>query len=119
MRSLYSNDVRVTKCRVITHTILQENDNSLPTVGDRYSSARTRNAFASLIMSIQAFDSTSYWYNLSSYIDMSLCKLLILEECIFISFLLKCGLIRQQVVSGDMTIIIVNDKWKSFVVLIY
>ena len=119
MRSLYSKDARITKCRVITHTILQENDNSLPTVGDRYSSTRTRNAFASLIVSIQAFDSTSYWYNLSSYIDISLCKLLILEECILISFLLNCGLIRQQVVSGGMTIITVYEKWKAFIVLIY
>ena len=44
-----------------------------------------------------------------------MCKLLLLEECMFISILLKYGLIRQQVVSGDMTTIIVYDKWKSFI----
>ena len=76
----------------------------------------TRNVFASLIMSIQAFDPQSYWYNLSSYNDGNVCKLLLLDECIFISILLKCGLLRQQVVSGDMTTIIVYDKWKSFIV---
>ena len=40
---------------------------------------------------------------------------MLLEECIFISILLKCGLIRQQVVSGDMITIIVYDKWKAFI----
>ena len=34
----------------------------------------------------------------------------------FISILLKYGLIRQQVVSGDMTTIIVYDKWKAFII---
>ena len=109
MRSLYSKDIRVTKCQLITHTSLQENNNSLPIVGDRYSSTRTRSAFASLIMSIQAFDPISYWYNLSSNNDGSLCRLLLLEEYIFVSVLLKCGLIRQKVVRGDMTMIILND----------
>ena len=66
-------------------------------------------------MSIQAFDPSSYWYNLSSYNDGSLCNLLLLEECIFISILLNCGLIRQQVVSGDMTTIFLYEKWKSFI----
>ena len=41
MRSLYSKDARVTKCRVITHTRLQESNHLLPTVGDRYSITRT------------------------------------------------------------------------------
>ena len=67
-------------------------------------------------MSIQAFDPPSYWYNLSNYNDGNLCKLLLLEERIFISILLKCGLIRQQVVIGDMTTIILHDKSKSFIV---
>ena len=57
-------------------------------------------------MSIQAFDQSSYWYNLSSYND---------GKCIFISILLKCGLVRQQVVSGDMTTIFLYEKWKSFI----
>ena len=115
MRSLYSKYACVTKFRVITNTSLQENNNSLPTVGDRYSSSRTRNAFASLNISIQDFDTPSYRYNLLSYNDGNLCKLLLLEECTFISILLKSGLIRQQVVSCDMTTIIVYDKWKLFI----
>ena len=110
MRSLYSKDDRVAKCRVITPTSLHENNNSLITVGNMYSSTRTRNAFASLIISIQAFDHPSYWYNLSSYNDGNLCKLFLPDECIFISILLKCGLVRQQVFSGDMTTTLVYDK---------
>ena len=115
MRSLYSKDACVTKYQVITHTHLQENSNLLPIVGDRYSNTRTRNAFASLIMSIQAFGPLSYWYNLWSNNDGSLCKVLLLEECIFVSILLTCELIRQQVVSGDMTTIIMYDKLKIFI----
>ena len=80
MRSLYSKGTRVTKCRVITHTNLQENNNLVSTVGDMYSTTRTRNAFASLIMSIQAYDSPSFWYNLSSNNEGSVCQLLLLEE---------------------------------------
>ena len=79
MRSLYSKDIRVTKCQLITHTSLQENNNSLPIVGDRYSSTRTRDAFVSLIASIQAFGPPSYWYNSSSEKDGSLCQLLLLD----------------------------------------
>ena len=66
-------------------------------------------------MSIQTFDPPSCWYNLSSYNDGSVFKLLLLEERIFISIMLKCGLVRQQFISGDMTTIFVYDKWKSFV----
>ena len=83
MQSLISNDTRLTKCPKVTHTNLQENNNSLPIVGDRYTSQRTRHTFTSLIVSIQAFDTLSYWYNLSSNNDGSLCQQLLLEEYIF------------------------------------
>ena len=96
MQSLNSRDARVTKCPTVTHTSLQENNNSLPIVGDRCSSTRTRTAFVSLVMSIQSFDPVSYWYNLSSYNYRSLCKLLLFKEYIYISILLKCELIRQK-----------------------
>ena len=33
-----------------------------------------------------------------------------------LSILTKCGLIRQNVVSGDMTTIVLNYKWKSFII---
>ena len=32
----------------------------------------------------------------------------------FLSVLVKCGLIRRKVVSGEMTMIICNDQWTSF-----
>ena len=60
-------------------------------------------------MSIQAYDSPYFWYNLSSNNEGSLCQLLLLEECIFHSVLVKCGLIRRKVVSGEMATIIRND----------
>ena len=83
MESFFSKDDRVTKWPTVIHTSIQENNNSVPIVGDRYSRRRTRNAFASLSISIEAFDFPSYWYNLSSNNDISLCKLLLLEEYIF------------------------------------
>ena len=89
IQSLYSKDARVTKCQPITRTSVQDNSNVLPIVGDRYSTTRTRNAFASLIMTIEAFDSPSYWYNLSSNNDGRLCKLLLLKECMFLFILIK------------------------------
>ena len=60
VQSLFSKETRVTKCPTVIHTSLQENNNSLPIVGGRYSSTRTRDVFASLIMSIEAFDPPSY-----------------------------------------------------------
>ena len=89
MQSLFSKDTRVTKCQTHIHQNLQDNTNSLPIVGDRYSSTRTRDAFASLIIPIQDFDPPSYWYNLSSNKDGSLCQLLLLEECIFLIYIGK------------------------------
>ena len=65
-------------------------------------------------MSIQTYDSPSFWYNLSSNNEGSLCQLLLLEQCIFHSILVKCGLIRRKVVSGEMATIIRNDAWTSF-----
>ena len=83
MQPLYSKDARVIKCRPITRISLQDNSNSLLIIGDRYSTTRTRNAFASLIMSIEAFGPPSYWYIFSSNNDGSACKLLLLEERFF------------------------------------
>ena len=65
-------------------------------------------------MSIQAYNTPSFWYNLSSNNEGSLCQLLLLEECIFHSILVKCGLIRRKVVFGEMATIIRNDAWTSF-----
>ena len=65
-------------------------------------------------MSSEVFDPPSYWYNLSSNNDGILCKLLLLEKCIFLSMLIKCVLIRRKVVCGEMTTIIRNDQWTLF-----
>ena len=89
MQLLFSKDARVTKFPTVTHTSLQEINNSLPIVGDRYTTTRTRDAVASLIMTIQAFDPPSYWYNLSSNNNGSLCQLLLLEESIFLIYFNK------------------------------
>ena len=68
-------------------------------------------------MSIQDFNSSSYWYKLSRNNDGSLCKLLLLYRSVFFIFiLLKCEFICQEVVSGDMTTIIAYIKWKLFIV---
>ena len=111
---LLSTDARVRKCPTTTRTNLQCNTNSLAIVGDRYNGTRTRDTFVSLIMSIEAYDSIPFWYNLSSNNEGSLCQLLLIEECIFLSVLVKCELIRQIVVSGVMATIIRNDAWTSF-----
>ena len=84
MQSLYSKDTRVTKCRPITHTSLQYNKTLLPIVGDRYPRRRMWKPFDSLIMSIEAFDPPSYSYNSWNDNEEILCKLFLLEECIFI-----------------------------------
>ena len=65
-------------------------------------------------MSIEAFDPPSYWYNLSSNNDGSLCKLLLLKECIFLSMLIKYRLIRRTFACGEMITIIRNDQQTSF-----
>ena len=90
MQSLHSKNARVTKYRSITHTSSQYNNKSLPIVGGRYSRTRTRDTFASLIMSIETFDPPPYWYDLSSNNKRILCKLFLLEECISLSILIKC-----------------------------
>ena len=109
MQSLLSTDTRVRKYPTTARTNLQCSSNSLAIVGDRYNGTRTRNPFASLIMSIQAYDSPSFWNNLSSNNEGSLCQLLLLKECIFHSVLVKYGLIRRKVVSGEISTIICND----------
>ena len=96
----------MTKYRPITHTSLQDNNISLPIVGDVYPCKWTRNVFASLSMSTESFNPPSYWYNLSIDTAGSLYKLFLLEECVFLSIIIKCGLIHQKVVRSEMTTII-------------
>ena len=109
MQSLLSIDTRARKYPTTTRTNLQGSISSLAIVGDRYNSTRTRGTFDSLIISIQAYDSPYFWYNLSSNNGNNLCQLLLLEECIFHSILVKCGLIRRKVISGEMATKIRNN----------
>ena len=87
MKSLYSKDARVIKWQLITHTSLQDKNISL--VGDRYSRTRIRNTFASLMMSIEASDSPSYWYDLSSNNEGRLCQLFVTRRDYFFIYLNK------------------------------
>ena len=87
---------------MITHTNLLENSRSLPIVGGNYSFTRTRNDFASLIMSIESVYPHSYWYTLSDNGIGSLCELLRVEECIFTSILKTFGHIHWNMVNNNL-----------------
>ena len=63
-----------------------------------------------LIMYIEVFNPPSYWYKLSSNNEEILCKLFLVKEFIFLSIIIKCGLIRRKVVRGGMTTIIQKDQ---------
>ena len=76
MKSLYSQNNTATKCRPITCTNLRESNFSLPIVDDSCSSTRTHNIFASQTVSIESDDPPSYWYNVSSNNEGSVCELL-------------------------------------------
>ena len=52
---------------------------------------------------------------MSSNNEGSLFKLLLLEGCIFLSVLIKYGLIRRKVVRSEMTTIIQKKQWMSFI----
>ena len=110
MRSLYFLDNTVTKYRLIAHTTLQESNRLLPIVRDNYSLTRIYNDFVSLIMLVKSLDPPSFQYNLPSNCDDSLYELLRVEECILISMLKICRLIRQKVVNEKMIITTRKDK---------
>ena len=62
---LSSKDITVTKCPPVIRTNLFKRNISLPTVDDKYSFTRARNALAFLITSIESLETPSYWYNIS------------------------------------------------------
>ena len=92
--SLSSKDITVTKCPPVIHTNLFKSNSSLPAVYDKYLFTRARNALASLIASIESIETPSYWYNLSDNSKGGLCELFRLEDCVFLSIIKTCGLIR-------------------------
>ena len=64
-------------------------------------------------MSIKSLNPLSFWYNLSNNSKGRLCELLRVEECMFISMLKICGIIRQKVIKEKMSITIRKDHWIS------
>ena len=72
--------------------------------------------FASLSVLFESLDPPSFWCNLSSNSGGSLCKLLRVEESIFISIWKMCGLIRQKIDKDETTIIILKDQCILFVI---
>ena len=63
---------------------------------DKYSFTRARNVLVVLITLIESLEPPSYWYNISDNGIGSLCELFRLEECVFLSIMRTCGLIRQK-----------------------
>ena len=65
-------------------------------------------------MPIESLEPLSYWYNISDNGKGSLCELFRLEDCVILSIMKICGLIRQKKVNGKTSISIENDKWIKF-----
>ena len=108
--SLSSKDDTVTKCRRFVRTKLRKSNVTLPIVDDKYSFTRARNALVVLITSIESLEPPSYWYNISDNGTGSLCELFRLEECVFLSIMRTCGLIRQKITGGKSSYTIEHLK---------
>ena len=113
--SILPKDIIVTRCRLIVHTNGFMNNSSLPVVDNKYSFTRARNAVASLIKSIENLEPPLFWYNLSANCAGIFCEVLRLDDCVFLSILKTCGLIRQKKINEKMTLSIVMDQWISFI----
>ena len=114
--SLSSKDITVTKCPPVIHTNLFKRNISLPTVDDKYSFTRARNALALLITSIESLEPPSYWYNISDNGKGSICELFRLEDCVFVFIMRTCGHIRQKKVNGKTSFSVEKEKWVIFLV---
>ena len=97
-------------CPPVIHTNLLKRNISLPTVDDKYSFTRARNALALLITSIESLEPPSYWYNISDNSIGSLCELFRLEEYVFLTIMRTHGLIRQKMTNGKSSYIIEHLK---------
>ena len=109
--SLLSKGDTVTKCRRFVRTKLRQSNVTLPIVDDKYSFTRARSALVELISSIESLEPSSYWYNISDNGIGSLCELFRLEECVFLSIMRTCGLIRQKITGGKSSYSIEHLKW--------
>ena len=108
--SLSSKDITVTKCPPVIHTHLFKSNSSRTTVDDKYSFTRARNALASPITSIKGLEPPSYWYNLNDNGKFILCESFRLEDCVFLSIMKTCGLVRQKKVNRKTSISVEKDK---------
>ena len=104
--SLSSKEDTMTKCRRFVRTKLRQSNIPIHIVDDKYSFTRARNALVSLITSIESLEPPSYWYNIYDNNIGSLFELFRLEECVFLSIMRTCGLIRQKRTSGKSSYII-------------
>ena len=111
---LSSKNYMVTKCRRFIRTKLRQSNIALPIVDDKYSFTSARNALVSLITSIESLEPLSHWYNISDNSIGSLCELFRLEECVFLSIMRTCDLIRQKITGGKSSYIIEHLKWNTF-----
>ena len=111
--SLLSKGDTVTKCRRFVRTKLRQSKVTLPIVDDKYSLTRARSALVELISSIESLEPSSYWYNISDNGIGSLCELFRLEECVFLSIMRTCGLIRQKITGGKSSYSIEHLKWDA------
>ena len=111
---LLSKHVTVTKCPLFTRTNLFKRNISLSTVDDKYSFTRARNALVSLITPMESLEPPSYWYSISYTGIGSLCDFFRLEECVFLSIMRTCGLIRQNIINGKTSIYVEKDDQNAF-----
>ena len=68
----------------------------------------------SLITSIESLETPSYWYIIYNNGVGTLCELFRLEECVFLSIMRTCGLVRQKIINGKASIYVEKDKWNAF-----
>ena len=111
--SLSSKDDTVAKCRRFVRTKLRQSNVTLLIVDDKYSFTRACNALVALISSIESLEPPSYWYTISDNGIGSLCELFRLEECVFLSIMRTCGLIRQKITGGKSSYTIEHLKWDA------
>ena len=104
----------MTNSPYFVNTKLCQSNITLPIVDDKYSFTRARHALFDLITSIESLEPPSYWYNISDNGIGSLCELFRLEECVFLSMMRTCGLIRQKIINGKTSIYVERDKWNVF-----
>ena len=96
----------MTKSPRFVRTKLRHSDIPLPIVDDKDSFTRARYALVLVIASIESLEPPSHWYNISDNNISSLCELFRLEECVFLSIIRTCGLIRQKIINGKTSYIV-------------